>query len=113
MKCFDLWMANIPAQKNSHVQHGIRPVVIVSNNTVHTHSPVVTVVPLTAKLQKYHLPPHVLLQDQGLERSSLALCEQILSLDKVCMIRRIGYIYKEFDRFAIHHALAIQLGMAA
>lgn len=113
MKCFEIWMANIPAQKDSHVQHGIRPVVVVSNNAANTHSPVVTVVPLTTRLQKCHLPTHVLLQDQGLDRGSLALCEQILSLDKTCLIRRIGYIYKEFDRFAIRHALAVQLGMAA
>ena len=113
MKCFEIWMANIPVRKNSHVQHGIRPVVIVSNNAANVHSPVVTVVPLTTKLQKCHLPTHVLLQEQGLNRSSLALCEQILSLDKTCLIRRIGFVYKGFDRFAIHHALAVQLGMAA
>ena len=113
MRAFEIWTANIPAQEHSHVQHGIRPVVIVSNNAANAHSPVVTVVPLTTKLQKRQLPTHVLLQEQGLDRSSLALCEQPMSLDKNRLLRRVGYIYKEFDRIAIHHALAVQLGMVA
>lgn len=48
-----------------------------------------------------------------LERPSLALCEQILSVDKACLIRRIGWINKTFDRIAIQHALLVQLNMAA
>ena len=48
-----------------------------------------------------------------LDRPSLALCEQILSVDKACLIRRIGWINKTFDRIAIQHALLVQLNMAA
>ena len=103
VKRYDLWMADIPEGSKGHVQYGFRPVLVVSNDMANKYSPVITVVPLTSQLTKRQLPTHVLLQDNGLEKSSLALCEK----------RRVGFIYKEFDRLAIFHALAVQLGMAA
>ena len=109
----EIWLADIPANGGDHVQRGPRPVLIVSNNLANTSSPVVTVVPLTTQLNKHHLPTHVYLRDQGLNRNSLALCEQIISLDKANLIRRLGYVHKSFDQYAIHHALAIQLGIAS
>lgn len=57
MKQYDIWLADIPAPKDSHVQHGRRPVVIISNNLANTHSPVVTVIPLTSQMNKHQLPP--------------------------------------------------------
>lgn len=113
VKQYELWLGNIPSTEDSHVQHGYRPVLIVSNDTANTHSPVVTVVPLTSKLSKHHLPTHVVLHEQGLDKNSIALCEQIITLDKSHLLRRIGYVYKSFDRLAIYHALAVQLGMTA
>jgi len=113
VKQHEIWLGNIPASDGDHVQHGFRPVLIVSNDAANTHSPVITVVPLTSKLGKQHLPTHVFLHEQGLDKNSIALCEQIITLDKSHLIRRIGYVYKSFDRIAIRHALAVQLGMAA
>ena len=113
MKRYEIWLANIPTVERSHVQHGFRPVLIVSNDKANVHSPVITAVPLTTKLNKNRLPTHVLLQEQGLEQSSLALCEQIMTLDKSCLIRRVGFVYKHFDCLAIQHALSVQLGMVA
>ena len=113
MKRYEIWMADLPSQKNSHVQGGYRPVIIVSNDAANAHSPVLTVVPMTSKLTKNCLPTHVLIREQGLEKDSLALCEQIITLDTTRLIRRMGYVYRPFDRVAISHALAIQLGMTA
>ena len=64
-------------------------------------------------MNKHRLPTHVLLREQGLYKNSIALCEQIITLDKSHLVRRIGFVYKSFDRIAIRHALAVQLGMAA
>ena len=109
----EIWLANIPASGEGHVQHGPRPVLIVSNNLANTYSPVVTIVPLTTQMNKHHLPTHVFLRDQGLSKNSLALCEQIITLDKIHRIRRIGYVHKSFDQYAIRHALAVQLDIAS
>ena len=111
MKRVEIWLANLPAVENSHIQYGCRPVVIVSNDAANANSPVVTVGPLTSQRHKVHLPTHVYLDGQGLKGASIALCEQIMPLDKHCLLRRLGIIYKPFDRLAICHSLATQLGL--
>lgn len=108
---YEIWLADIPVMENSHIQNGRRPVVIVSNDLANANSPVVTVVPLTARLYKLHLPTHVYLWGQGLDRASIALCEQVMALDKPRLLRRVGVIDKSFDRLSICHALSIQLGL--
>lgn len=113
MKQFEIWLAQLPGIPDSSVQQGTRPVIIVSNDQANDHSPVITVVPLTSKLGKNALPTHVFLNNYMLDHPSLALCEQILSVDKTRLIRRIGWINKTFDRIAIRHALLVQLNMAA
>lgn len=113
MKQFEIWIAKLPNIPNSCVQHGERPVIIVSNDQANEHSPVVTVVPLTSKLGKNALPTHVFLRNRMLDRPSLVLCEQIISVDKPCLRRRIGWVDNPFDRLAIRHALLVQLNMAA
>ena len=110
---FDVWEASLPINKGSHVQSGRRPVVVVSNNMANAHSPVVTVVPLTSTTSKGRLPTHVLLVAEGLSSISLALCEQILSIDKSRLTHRIGRICEPLDRSALNRAMAIQLGMVA
>ena len=111
MKQYDIWMADIPAPKGSHIQYGRRPVVIISNNLANAHSPVVTVISLTSRLNKHQLPTHVYLRGQGLNRASIALCEQVMALDKARLLWRIGIVYKPFDRLSLNHALAVQLGI--
>lgn len=113
MKQFEIWLAKLPSLPGSSVQQGVRPVVIVSNDQANEHSPVITVIPLTSKLGKNALPTHVFLNNHMLDHPSIALCEQILSVDKACLTRRIGWINKTFDRIAIQHALLVQLNMAA
>ena len=113
MKQFEIWLARLPSLPGSSVQQGTRPVVIVSNDLANAHSPVITVVPLTSKLGKTALPTHVFLNNRMLDRPSLALCEQILTVDKTCLTRRVSWVDKTFDRLAIRHALLVQLNMAA
>ena len=79
----DIIIADL-GQHETSVQSGIRPCVVMSNNMANKHSPVITVVPLTSKIRKkQYLPTHVFLngyRNTGLDRHSLALCEQITSV---------------------------------
>ena len=111
MKRYEIWQADLPAAANSHVQGGSRPVIVVSNDMANRYSPLVTVVPLTTR-KKTPLPTHVVLSNRALKRTSLALCEHILTLDKEHLRFRIGYVYDSADRYAIDRALVVQLGMA-
>lgn len=113
MKQFEIWVAELPSLPESHIQRGRRPVIIVSNDRVNANNPVVTVVPLTARCKRVIIPTHVILQLPELERPSIALCEHIMPLDKHRLLRRVGYLHGWFEQLAIHHALSIQLGLAA
>ena len=106
----ELWLANLPVTPG-HVQHGTRPVVIVSNDVANNFSPIVTVVPLTTNRKASTLPTHVCLHGYGLAATSIAKCEQVMALDKSCLIRRLGEVSDWYDRLAIQHALAEQLGI--
>lgn len=110
---FEIWQAELPATKGSHVQSGCRPVVVVSNNMANMYSPVVTVVPLTTKIGKKRLPTHVLVLSSGLRNVSLALCEQLSALDKSRLTHYIGYISDADDCAALDRAMAVQLGLVA
>lgn len=108
---YEIWFAELSTLGDSHVMRGKRPVVLVSNDTANEHSPVVTVVPLTSRLYKHHLPTHVFMTESGLSVSSLALCEQVMSVDKNQLIKKIGYVSDRYVRMQLMNALRIQLGM--
>ena len=108
---YEIWFAELSTLEDSHVMRGKRPVVLVSNDAANEHSPVVTVVPLTSRLYTHPLPTHVLLTGCGLSASSLALCEQVMSVDKNQLIKKIGYVSDRYVRMQLMNALRIQLGM--
>ncbi len=72
-----------PGKATGSEQGGGRPAIIVSNDLCNEYSKVVEVVFLTTK-QKVQLPTHVVINSA--RRRSIALCEQIESVDKT----RIG-----------------------
>ena len=67
----DIFFVDFGEHGNSHKQSGVRPAVIVSNNRNNRNSPVVTVVPLSARVwKKKYLPTHVqipLSKSEGLD----------------------------------------------
>ena len=68
--------------------------VVISNNKVNRYSTVITVIPLSTKVEKKkNLPTHVFVPASsmgGPERDSIALCEQVMSLDKLQVMDYIG-----------------------
>ena len=88
----ELWWAALPTVPG-HVQRGTRPVVIVSNDLGNASSPAVSVVPCTTQRHKPALPTHVYLRGYGLSSGSIAMCEQVMPLDKSCLLRHIGTVY--------------------
>lgn len=109
MKRFEIWTADMPKKSDSSLKHGRRPVIIVSDDDYYVDLPYVSIVPLTKDLTTTQLPSHVLLCSRYLDQPSRALCEQITTLDKSCLHRRIGYVEEPYDRFAINRALAVHL----
>lgn len=94
-------------------QGGYRPVVVIQNDTGNLHAPTVIVVPLTGSAQKPDLPTHVRISagQAGLWRDSVALCEQLRTLEKTRLGRRLGALEPAALR-ALDSALRISLDIA-
>ena len=113
MKQWDIYLAELHTYENSHIQNGYRPVIIVSNNVMNASSEIVTVVPLTTHMKKTWFPTHVLLQSRVLNKPGMALCEQVMPLDKFQLHLYIGNVCEESERTALQNALLSQFDLAA
>ena len=91
----DIYLANLNPYKGSE-QGGKRPVIIIQNNVGNHYSPTVIVAAVTSRFfKKRALPTHVPLDNEELEKNSLALLEQIRTIDKSRLIRKIGRVPEE------------------
>ena len=109
----DIFFADLGSDPNGSRQAGIRPVVVVSNDMANTHSPVVTVVPLTARCYKKRAQPtHVFVPEHcgGLSRPSVALAEQVASVNKSQLLDYKGHIRSASIMQQITKALQVQIG---
>lgn len=113
MKRGEIYYADLGRMLGSE-QSGVRPVLIVQNNTGNQFSPTVIVAPITSKMMKKRLPTHVYLQQNqeqyGLDRASVVLAEQVRTVDK----QRMKWFVGELDEMAmkrVDRALAISFGM--
>ena len=93
-------------------QGGVRPVLIVQNDTGNRHSPTVIAAAITSQLGKAKLPTHIRLSSQttGLNRDSIILLEQIRTLDKSRLRERMGHLGQE-AMDAVDSALAVSFGL--
>lgn len=72
-------------------EHGIRPGMIIQNNTGNRHAPTVIVAAITSSVKKLNQPTHVLIGSRfGLDRPSMLMAEQLFTVDKSCLLRYIG-----------------------
>lgn len=104
--------ADLGSNKGS-IQSGKRPVLICSNDMNNKYSSVLSVIPLTSKMSKRPLPTHVELNNENtpcLKFKSIALCEQIITLQKDSIEYIIGNVSEEMMN-KINRAVMIQLGL--
>jgi len=91
-------------------QGGYRPVVILQNNRGNKHSPTVVVASITSRLGKHQIPTHVKMSSVRLEKHSIALLEQIRTIDKSRIKEYIGNATKA-EMKEIEAALLISVGI--
>lgn len=88
-------------------QAGTRPVLIIQNDVGNKHSPTTIVARITSA-NKTGLPTHM---EIDLYRPSTILCEQISTISKDRLERKIGELPPEFVD-ELNEKLAISLGIA-
>ena len=94
-------------------QGGRRPVLIIQNDMGNLHAPTVIAVPLTGAPGKPALPTHVRIRrgEGGLWRESTVLCEQVRTLEKTRLGRRLGELSARSMK-EVEKALFVSLDMA-
>ena len=87
----DIFYADLSPVVGSE-QGGMRPVLIVQNDTGNKHSPTVIAAAITSQTGKARLPTHIELNAQsvGLSRDSVILLEQVRTIDKSRLRERMG-----------------------
>ena len=75
-------------------QGGIRPVLIIQNDTGNRYSPTVIAAAITSQTGKSKLPTHIEItsKENGLKSDSVVLAEQIRTIDKSRLKEKIGHI---------------------
>lgn len=92
-------------------QGGLRPILIIQNNVGNRYSPTTVIVPITSRIsKKTKLPTHVPVQCSGLSVNSMALLEQIKTIDKSRLKEKIGRLSLT-SMHEIEKALLISVGM--
>lgn len=93
-------------------QGGVRPVLIIQNNTGNRYSSTVIVAAMSGKIaEKADLPTHYkVMAHDGLEDESLVLLEQIRTIDKRRLRDYIGQLGQK-DMKRIDRCLAVSLAL--
>ena len=107
----DIFYADLSPVVGSE-QGGMRPVLIIQNDTGNRHSPTVIAAAITSQTGKANLPTHISLAARscGLTRDSVILLEQVRTLDKSRLRERMGRL----DEPAMHqvdNAIAVSFGL--
>lgn len=107
----DIFYADLSPVVGSE-QGGIRPVLIVQNDTGNRHSPTVIAAAITSQTGKAKLPTHIELAafQYGLPKDSVILLEQVRTLDKKRLREHMGRL----DHGLMHrvdNAIAVSFGL--
>ena len=109
----DLIYVNLGYKDNRSVQQGERPCVVVSNNINNNVSPVLLVCPCTSRMSKKQNPVHVTMEKEDvkgfLPKRSIILVEQLISIDKKQILKKMGHVTSEKVMKELNGALIKQL----
>ena len=93
MKRGDIYYADLRPVVGSE-QGGVRPVLIVQNDTGNRHSPTVICAAITSRQNKAKLPTHIELRAEQyqMEKNSVILLEQLRTIDKMRLKDRVCHL---------------------
>ena len=107
----DIYYADLSPVVGSE-QGGVRPVLIIQNDTGNRYSPTVIAAAITSQVNKARLPTHIELSAQkyGLTKDSVVLLEQIRTLDKRRLREKMGRLDTELME-KVDSAIAVSFGL--
>jgi mRNA interferase MazF len=107
----EVYLVNFDPTIGAEIQK-TRPALIVQNDIANRHSPITIVAAITSQFGEPLYPTEVLIQppEGGLTIASVALLNQVRSIDKRRLIRRIG-VLAPATMERINRAILISLGL--
>lgn len=107
----EIYLADLSPTIGSE-QGGRRPVLVLQNNIGNYYSPTTIVASITSNIRyKRVLPTHVLIEARDkLDNDSLILLEQVRTIDKRRLIRRLGNL-KSDELKKVDICLGISIGV--
>ena len=108
----DIYYADLSPVVGSE-QGGIRPVLIIQNDTGNRYSPTVIAAAITSQMGKAKLPTHIDLPvtgNCGLNRDSIILLEQVRTLDKRRLREHMGHVGESVME-QVDTAIAVSFGL--
>ena len=108
----DMFYADLSPVVGSE-QGGIRPVLIIQNDTGNKYSPTVIAAAITSQTGKAKLPTHIEISssENGLKSDSVVLTEQIRTIDKSRLKEKIGHIEDTKLMDKVNGAIGISFGL--
>ncbi|MEY8318437.1 type II toxin-antitoxin system PemK/MazF family toxin [Oscillospiraceae bacterium 50-58] len=92
-------------------QGGTRPVLVIQNNVGNSFSPTIIIAPITTRVKKLRQPTHIGIPPFfGLPKSSMAMLEQIRTIDKSRLGDYVGCLDDDVMDY-IDEALGISVGL--
>ena len=94
-------------------QGGVRPVLIIQNDTGNRYSPTVIAAAITSQTGKARLPTHIEIpvdESCGLSKTATVLLEQVRTLDKKRLRERMGHV-EERVMEKVDTAIAVSFGL--
>ena len=107
----DIYYADLSPVVGSE-QGGVRPVLIIQNDTGNRHSPTVIAAAITSQTGKARLPTHINIAggSVGLSKDSVILLEQIRTIDKKRLREHMGRL-DETQMNQVDEAIAVSFGL--
>jgi len=107
----DIYYADLEPSRGSE-QGGVRPVIIIQNDSGNRYSPTVIVAAITSRIGRPLLPTHVPIGEavSGLHRESLVLLEQVRTIDRSRLHDYLGSLGAT-EMESVEKALEISFGL--
>jgi len=107
----DIVIVNLEPVKGSE-QGGIRPCLIIQNNLGNKYSPTTIIAPITSKKfsKEFSTNVNLLKEDSNLDRDSTVLLNQIATIDRIRIVKKLGFLNEDIMR-KVNLAIKVSLDL--
>jgi len=108
----EIWLVSLKPLRGSEIGK-TRPALIISNNRNNEFASTITLIPISTTLSKvYPFEVRILSRDSGLLKDSKIKCNQIRTVDKARLLKKIGEVAHKHMK-EVEDALLIHLDVQA